>query len=224
MRHRRRTWAVAIVLATGVLTGCTVDPTFYEQRGLRRYYELHRSEAARADFQTAVDAKPTLWVSQFHLGLIALKNDRPMLAQRHLEIALEMVRNRPGRVGPIVDALAEAIHRQGDHPRLFAFLDEMVDQYRTTHDYLRRAAYYEKIGDHDNAQVAYRQAVKVAEADDVTPYLALAGFYERIGATDKALVALRQAYGLAPDSRQVSAAIRRLGEVPGPTISLPPER
>ena len=225
MQVRRRTIALWIGLVmAGALTGCTVDPGLYQERGLRNYYELHRVEAARADFQRAIKGKPTLWQSQYHLGLIALSHNEPMLAQRHLEIALTLVRDQPAQAQPIVDALAEAMYQQGDYPRLFGFLNEVTDQYGTANDYLRRARYFVKVGDHDNAQVAFRQAIKVAGPGEVEPYLALAGFYEQIGATDKALVVLRQAYGLAPDNAQVAQAIRRLGEIPGPTISLPPDR
>ncbi len=222
--QRRMIGVLGGLVLAAMLSGCVVDATFYQERGLRRYHELNRPDAAQEDFQRAVDRRPTLWLSQYHLGLIALEKGETLRARRHLEIALTLVQDRAGRAEPIIDALAEAIFREGDYPRLFGLLNQACDQYGTISHFLRRAKYYVKAGDHDNAQIAFRQAIKIAEPDDVEPYLALAGFYEEVGAKDTALVTLRQAYSVRPGDKRVSDAIRRLGEVPGPTIALPPAR
>jgi tetratricopeptide (TPR) repeat protein len=227
MHDRRRTLgllATVVIAVAGVLAGCSPDPSFYQRRGLQRYQQLNRPDAARADFARAVEINPTFWNSHYHLGLIALQQGDTAIARRHLEVALALVRDKPKLAKPIVDALAEAIFQQDDYPRLIGFLNEVTDQYATLHDFLRRARYYEKMADHDNAQIAYRQAIKIATAEDVTPFLALADFYLRIGATDQALATLRQAYSLAPAHEEISKRIRELGEVPGPTLALPPQR
>ena len=70
--------------------------------------------------------------------------------------------------------------------------------------------------------MALETAIRLDGARSVEPYLDAAGFAERLGDIDQALRRLRQAYGIDPRDQRVQQRLRALGEVPGPTILLPP--
>jgi tetratricopeptide (TPR) repeat protein len=78
------------------------------------------------------------------------------------------------------------------------------------------------MGDADSAQTAFETAIVLDEGKTVEPYLQSAEFAENLGDMDQALRRLRQAYGINPKDPRVSQRLRELGEVPGPTIALPP--
>jgi tetratricopeptide (TPR) repeat protein len=220
MRRLPLSATFALVGLLAVQTGCK-DIT--RQKGLDAYRD-GRYEQARPYFEKVVAEDPTDWQSQYHLGLIALKQADAPTARTHLEVAYSL-RGELKPVAPqapqIVDALAEAIYQTGDYPTLFAFCDEAVQRYGTARDLLRKADYLVRVGDPDNALIAYRKAIKFAAAEDATPYVAIADFYESIGDRDEAIVALRQAYGIDPKNRQVAERLRGYGWVPGPTVELP---
>ena len=62
----------------------------------------------------------------------------------------------------------------------------------------------------------------IDEGRSTEPYIQAAAFAEAIGDMDEALRRLRQAYGINPGDTRVTQRLRDLGEVPGPTIALPP--
>ena len=80
------------------------------------------------------------------------------------------------------------------------------------------------LNDPDSAQVALETAIAVDEGKTVEPYLQAAAFAQRLGDLEMALRRLRQAYGINPYDERVKQRLRELGEVPGPTIALPPGR
>ena len=53
-------------------------------------------------------------------------------------------------------------------------------------------------------------------------YVAAADLAERLGDEALALRRLRQAYGIEPGNQAIADRLREFGEVPGPTIALPP--
>jgi Flp pilus assembly protein TadD len=227
------------LLTATMVVGCDIPNRVHRLRGLNHYERAELDEAA-SDFEAAVDRDPTDWRGHYYLGRIALDRGRPSPARRHFEIAYTL-RQRPdplqidaadpeaetdpeGRwpsMSQIVDGLAESIYQAGDEAQLFAFLDEVIDRHARPVDYLRKADYLSRTGDHDGAVTAYRQAIAVEPADPDL-YLALAEFYDQLGRRDDALTELRHAYYLAPDDREVAERIRAHGVVPGPTIALPP--
>ncbi len=67
-------------------------------------------------------------------------------------------------------------------------------------------------------------AIVIDDGRGVEPYLAAASFAEQIGDVDLAIRRLRQAYGIDPYHEQVKSKLVAMGEIPGPTIALPPGR
>ncbi len=124
----------------------------------------------------------------------------------------------------VADALAEAMYRQNDASRLHEFLAEQAGRTGASRDYLRVAKYARLMDDPDSARTAYETAVVLDDGKSADVYLEMASFLESLGRLDEAVRRLRQAYGLAPDDDRVHERLRALGEVPGPTIALPPGR
>ncbi len=180
---------------------------------------------ARTQFEKVAEADAADWKAHYYLGQIELAEGKPHLARTHLELALSLRPKGPPtqpQTPQVIDALAEAMYRQGDHVRLFGFCQEMAQRYGTAGDHIRTAKYLVLMGDHDSALVALRKAIAIRKADDPAPYLALADFYQAIGDRERAVVALRRAYGIAPKDKAINNRLRGMGLVPGPTFALPP--
>lgn len=210
----------------------------YRMAGYRAY-EAGDMQTARDRFESAVDVRAGDWRSHYYLGRIGLEYlNNPLYANRHLEIAYEVrvakVDARSGEPdepaapwpnrGQIVEALAESIYQQDDPARLFAFLQDVADQYGHSRDYTRLARFLHRSGDPDGAQSAHQQATRAARSGDARPFVAFADFYDAIGDREAALQELRKAYAMNPNHPGLDDKIRAHGMVPGPTVALPPRR
>ena len=132
-------------------------------------------------------------------------------ARNHLEIAYTLFEARPElppEMRRLLDALAEAMFRQDEPRQLIAFTEQAIDRFGNLSDYLRKAEYLARLGDHDSALTAYRAAIEIAEAGDPRAYLALADFYESIGDRDKAVTALTNAYRADPEHQPTRDRLR----------------
>lgn len=218
----RRLLLVSLVLAAAGLAGCssTRPPAESIRDTADHEYSVGDYAAAAEGYREIVDRYPGDWRAQYKLGLCHLELDQPTEARRALEIAIT---RRPDKVD-VADALAESMYLQGDETALYAFLQERAEGTQSVHAYLRLAKYCVQLGDPDSAKTAIDTAVVLDDGRTVEPYLAAAAFAERVGDLDEALRRLRQAYAIDPKDEQVLARLRALGEVPGPTLALPPGR
>ncbi len=181
-------------------------------------YDRRDYAAAASEYSEITDRYPGDWRAQYRLGLCNLELNKPVEAGRALEIALTLSPNNP----KIADALAQALYLQGEETRLFAFLKERADAQQTTEAYLRLASYAEDMDDHDLARVAYDTAISLDDGQTVDPYLRASAFAQELGDLDEAVRRLRQAYSIDPYDERINTRLRELGEVPGPTLALPP--
>ena len=177
-----------------------------------------RYDQAAAEFSEIVARYPGDWEAQYKLGLARMALGDYTSARRALEIAHT---RKPGNED-VSDALAETMYHQQDLDRLFSFLRERADSTKTSQAYLRLAKYAMDTNDADTARWAYDRAIEVDAGASVEPYVQAAAFYERVGDIDGAIHRLRQAYGIDPFDPRVNDRLRALGEIPGPTIALPP--
>jgi len=228
--------AAAMIVA---LAGCSLPNNIRRQQGYDAYRKGDVATAERK-FGRNVEAESTDWKSHYFLGRIALERGDAAEAQRRFELA-HVIRQRPSHYGitepardrrepdapwpsrvEMVDAIAEAIYRQGNEPELFSFLDRQIDRYAEPRDYVRKAEYLAKVGDHDGAVVAYRAAIRI-DPENPRLYLALSEFFAGIGDRESAQRQLRHAYYLDRDNPRLADRLRSYGVVPGPTAALAPE-
>lgn len=207
-----------VLIVMMLLVGCGQRPI--ETIRTRGDYLYDRGEYAdaAAEYAQITDRYPGDWQAHYRLGLCRLELDELSAARRELEVAHTM---RP-RDADVVDALAEVMLLQGRDGELFGFVQEQAESRQTVRAWLRMGRYAARIGDADSAQTAFETAIVLDKGRTTEPYLQASRFAEDLGDMDEALRRLRQAYGIDDEDRRVLRRLRELGEIPGPTIALPP--
>jgi hypothetical protein len=79
------------------------------------------------------------------------------------------------------------------------------------------------MGDADGAEHALLTAAKIDGGKTAAPQIALADFYRSIGDKKAEIVRLRNALYLDPKNPEIPKRLRELGEIPGPSLAMPPE-
>lgn len=184
------------------------------------YFERGDYRAAIDEYQEIADRYPGDWRAQHQLGRAALQLELFSRAQRALEVAHTL---RPAN-HDIADDLAEALLQVGSHEQLFAFLRERAESSQSPRAWRQLGRYAMELGDPDSARTAFERAIIHDDGRSVEPYLDAARFAEEIGDLEVAVRRLRQAYGIDPRHREVRERLINLGEIPGPTLALPPGR
>jgi tetratricopeptide (TPR) repeat protein len=209
------------VLAAVLLCACATQrptPTVRESGDQR--FDRGDYIGAAVEYEEIVARFPGDWEAQYRLGLCQMELGQLDQAERSLTIAHTRRRDNVA----IVDALAEVLYRQGDEAQLFAFLRQRAEQTQNVGAYLRLAEYSIRLMDPDSATLAIETAIELSGAQMVEPYILAADLAEQLGDSRLAVLRLRQAYGMAPHDERIASRLRALGEVPGPTIALPPGR
>jgi Flp pilus assembly protein TadD len=211
----------AILLVIIALAGCaTQRPVDTVRERGDWHYKRGDYAAAAMEYREVTERYPGDWPAQHQLGLCLIETGDYTGARRALEIAHDRRPNDPA----IADALAEAMYRQGDEPHLYTFLREQTERHGDVRAYLRMGMYTARLNDPDSAKVAIETAIMLDNGQTVTPYLAAADLAERLGDLEGAVRYLRQAYGIDPYNDKINDRLRALGEVPGPTLAMPPGR
>jgi tetratricopeptide (TPR) repeat protein len=216
-----RTFGACALLAFVAVAGaaCTANiptPTIRERAD--RLFDQGEFEKAAADYQEVTFRYPGDAEAHYRLGLCLLEQGQPAEARRPLEIALA----QQPLADDIADALARALFEQGDEAQLVGFLRGRAEERQTVRAHLELARYSLELNDPDLARLAINTAMRLDGGKTAEPYIAAAALAERVGDTDEAVRRLRQAYGVNPDHPIVQERLRALGEVPGPTLALPP--
>lgn len=206
-----------------VAVGCQPPNSLLRRQGME---SLWANDVGRADdrFSKAIAQEPTDWKSQYYVGVVRLKQKRPLDAQLALEKALTLRSRHGDETQDILDHLAQSLYDQNQPANLSAMLQKAADDYGTVRDYLRQGTFLGKIGDVDGAKLAFRKGIKMAPTDDPQPFIALADYLESAGDTQGAIRSLKMAYSIMPRSERLAERFRRYGIVPGPTVPLEPER
>lgn len=216
--------ALTAVLALATLAGfagCNqTRPLSVVRESGDRHFERAQWEDAATEYGEIITRQPGDWHARYRFGVASLQNDDLPAARRALEIANDQ---RP-QSAEAADALAEAYFRSGDEDELFAFLRSRAEKRQTVADHLRFADYARRLGDPDSARTALETAIRIDGGTSVEPYLAASSFNESVGDIDAAITRLRQAYSIDPYDDRIHERLRALGEIPGPTIALPPDR
>ncbi len=213
--------ALLPVLAVALVQiGCGVRPIESVRVTADFQFDHQQYPLAAAEYAKIVDRVPGDWQAQYRLGLCELELGHADQARTALEIAYT---NRPDNT-EVVDALAEAMFRQHDETALFGLLTQRTRTQQTVYAWMRLGRYAAELGDADTALQGFETAIEIDAGRTVEPYVQTALFSRQIGDLDAALRRLRQAYRIDPEDPRVDKQLRELGEVPGPTLGLPPGR
>ncbi len=216
-----RSLLVLPVLVVGLTqAGCGMRPIESVRTSADFQYQQQEYQQAAIEYAEIADRAPGDWQAQYRLGLCELELGNADRARTALEIA----HARQPANADVVDAMAEAMFRQRDEQALFDLLTDRAETERTVRAWLRLGRYSAELGDADTALTAFETAIELDAGRSVDPYVQTALFSQKIGDLDGALYRLRQAYRINPDDPLVDQRLRDLGEVPGPTLGLPPGR
>ena len=122
----------------------------------------------------------------------------------------------------LVYLLAKAEVESGSYDRAFDLLRIRAIDNADSTAWMLLAEYALQLDDPDTAETAIRRAIELIGDTSPRPYLLAADLQERLGNEQEALRRLRQAYGRASANPEVDRRLREYGELPGPSISLPP--
>lgn len=173
---------------------------------------------AEADYVAAIEKRPGNIEARLALGKLYLETGRPKLARAQFEVYRTV---RPTNT-EVIDLLAQAMLESGDTGALATFVTERARDTGEVVDWVRAGDWLAQAGDADGALLAYRTAARLDGGQSVSIQKRIAAFHQSLGDDAAALKRYSMALYLAPDDLEVQAAIRALGQVPGPT--LPPLR
>lgn len=206
------------IAAVFLFVGCSAAPNSLLRLQAREAMDAKDYTTAREKLDTALAQDPADWKANYYMGLVRIAQDKPLDARLKLEVAYSLRDDDP-ETADILDALAQALHKEGNSEKLDVMLKGATTRYGKPRDYYRQAEYLAKEGDVDGARAAYLKAVKVARADDITPFIKQADFYESLGDKVNAVVALQQAQAIEPQNLTIARRISAL--VVGPAAAAP---
>lgn len=217
MSHRL---ALLACLALAAITGCTKTRTLPAVKEMGdRQFRHQNWEAARTDYQEYVDRKPGEAEVQMKLAHCLVKLGQPDLAVTHAQVAFDAKPNDPEALETYCMAMAEA--KRSDE--LFRLLNGNCETRGNVADFDRLARYQLKLGDPDGAERSFIMAAKTDGGKTIEPQLALADFYKSINDKASEKKRLRMALYLDSTNQDIYDRLRSLGEIPGPSLKLPPE-
>lgn len=210
---------LSLVVMASVGCASTSRPTESIRTSADRAYDRGQFEAASNDYAEIIARYPGDWQAQYQYGRCQLELDQPANARRALEIA----QTRRPEDPDVVDALAEALYELEEESHLYALLRQQAEATGSPRAWLRLADYANRLGDPDSASMAIETAIRVDDGNTTAPYIAAADFNQSVGRLDAAVRRLRQAHWINPADQNVVSRLKALGEVPGPTLALPPD-
>lgn len=212
----------AVVAACGIVAGwgCTTQQraTPVVRADAQHAYERGDYTTSVADWEEYVQRVPQDPEAKWELARALLKTGNP---GRATELAWQAFDMRP-KNEQFLATLAEALYQSHQNDALYKLLRQQIADYGRVSDYERLGQYSAKLGDADGAEYALTQAAKLDGGKTVGPQLALADFYASIGDKKHELERLRMALYLDPTSKEINERIRKLGEIPGPSLAIVP--
>jgi len=212
-------WMFLGVISLSLLGCHMTNPTLRE----KAYQAKRQGNIPRAVelYNKALSQNPADWRALERLADIRFGQQNWMDAQHGYEYVISL-RPDSTRVSRWLDQVAQCLFEQGRSGALRDMLRNANEQYGNSVDFLRQANYLTKLGDVDQAKVAYQKATHFAPEGDAEPYIAMAAFYELIGDKGNAISQLRLAHSIAPENTSIADRLRHYGIVPGPTAGIKP--
>ncbi len=209
----------------GMFVGCEsakktflTPPTVKLQRDGDHEFKWGRYESAAAFYGQILDREPGNPDALEMYGRCMLELDRPAEAA---DAFLTGTAHRPGDRS-LLFLLARAEFASGDYDRSFQLVRIWAIDNDDAEAWLLLAGFATELDDPDNARDAIERAIELDATGSAAAYLAAADLAERLGDTALALRRLRQAYGIEAENAVIADRLREYGEIPGPTVVLPP--
>ena len=211
-------WTAAGLGALTLLTGCAQRPIAQVRADANALYFDGRAEAAQDYYEEVVDRRPGDAQGHYELGrnLMALRRHAEAREQVILAYNLE-----PSNM-TYFDGMADAYAASGDENALFQVLEHRIRDRGGAADYLAMGRYSQRLGHADEAERAFLGAAEIDGGQTPEPQRALAAFYRSIGDRDNEVKRLRMLLWFDPNDAEVTARLRQLGEIPGPSFVLEP--
>ena len=193
-------------------------PTVTLQRDGDHEFEWGRYEAASAYYQQILDREPGDGRALEMNGRCLLALGRPAEAASAFSLA---VAREPGD-RELLLLLARARFEAGQYDdafdlvRTWAIDNNDATAWYTLADFARRS------NDPDTAREAVLRSIEIDPESSAAPYVLAAEIEMDLGESTAALRRLRQAYGIEPGNVEIEERLRAYGEIPGPTLVLPP--
>ncbi len=210
---------LAGVLATGVGGCARKRPLSAVEENGDKAFARGNYDVAVADYLEYVERRPGSGEVQYKLARTLLEVKQPAKAVEHAWVAYDAEPQND----QYVETLARSLYDASRIEELNRLLRDQVEDRGRVQDYLRLGKYAALTGDADGAELAFLTAAKLDAGRTMSPQMALARFYMSIGDKLSAYERLRMALYFDPQNAQVYQEIRRLGEVPGPTLVLLPK-
>jgi tetratricopeptide (TPR) repeat protein len=207
-------------LAAAFFAGCAQRSLPAVRESGDRHFNKGDFASAAADYREYTDRKPGEAEVQNQYAKTLLKLGQPVPAVERATIAFDQQPTNED----YIETRAQALFDAKKTDELYRFLRGQCDGRGKPADFIRLGRFSQKMGDADSAEHAYLTAARIDGGKTIEPQMALANFYRTIGDKPKELTRLRTALYLDPKNVEVQTRIRGLGEVPGPSIALPPDR
>ena len=213
----------SLFLLTLFLAGCSGATTTHTAAWIRanadRAYWQTRYDDAAEGYADLARRNPGDWEAHHRLARCHVERGDLKAARRSIELAYAL---HPWN-DAITQRMVDILNQQGDDAALFTFLQSHAATQPSTSAWLSLAWYALDRDDPDTAQAAIDEAITIDRGATVAPYLAAADLAWHLGDREAAIRNLRYASAIDAADSQVQSRLRDLGEVPGPSIAMPPE-
>lgn len=215
----RRAVIVMGAAVMSILSACDAPRALPSVRaaGDRAFNAGDYQEAAK-HYEEFVLRKPGDAAVENDYAVTLIKVGQPAKAIEHATIAYDQQPNNP----VFADTLGEAYFQAGKTEQLTRWLRGNTEGRGSVADYIRQGKFAARMGDADGAELSLLTAAKLDQGKTVAPQLALAELYKSLGDKKSEVKRLRMALYLEPNSLEIGKRLRELGEIPGPTLALPP--
>lgn len=208
------------------LTAGCVDVVTYSQESRKQGIELYNGGQyadAAGSFRTALRQNPGDYKSHYYLGRSEAALNHYQLSIQAYKAGLDTLKlTLEGREDGafrklILDGLADAIAKSDVRGPELDKLQTQVKANPSAETYLLIAKIFRAAQDADSALDAYNRAT-LTDSRDFEILKEYGLYLEQLGQNQRAEVVLRQAYTVNAKDAEVTAALRRLGVIPGPSI------
>jgi len=202
-----------------VLASCASErPVFVVIESGDRALENRDYALAATEYREAVSRRPGEIEGRRGLAEALLALGRPAEAREQAE----MVYSARPNDHEAIDLLARTMLRSGDAAGMETLVRGRANETGRAEDWHLLGQLLAEAGDADAAEVALTTAAKVDRGQSLRYQKALADFYLNLGDNAQALTRYRMALFIDPADVETRAAIRALGQIPGPTMALTP--